>query len=46
VMTAQPGRLAGMVEIGLPYPRERQGRETPEFARLAGEVRSILEAHG
>jgi NitT/TauT family transport system ATP-binding protein len=46
VLTAQPGRLAGMVEIDLPYPRRRQVRETPEFARLASTVRSILERHG
>jgi NitT/TauT family transport system ATP-binding protein len=46
VLTAQPGRLAGMVEIDLPYPRRRQVRETPEFARLASSVRSILEQHG
>ena len=43
VLAARPGRVRQLVNIDLPSPRRLAMRETPEFVRLAGELRRILE---
>ena len=42
VMSARPGRIAGIVEVDLPYPRTAQTREEPHFFELVTEVRERL----
>ena len=43
VLAARPGRVRQLVPIDLPAPRRLAVRETPEFVRLAGELRRVLE---
>ncbi|MCC6472038.1 MAG: ABC transporter ATP-binding protein [Alphaproteobacteria bacterium] len=43
VLAARPGRVRELVDIDLPLPRQLGMRETPEFVRLAGRLRQILE---
>jgi NitT/TauT family transport system ATP-binding protein len=43
VLAARPGRVRELVDIDLPLPRHLRLRETPEFVRLAGRLRQILE---
>jgi NitT/TauT family transport system ATP-binding protein len=42
VMSARPGRVNGVIEIGLPRPRLFQTREAPEFFQKITEVRECL----
>ena len=42
VMSARPGRIAGVVEIDLPQPRGPETREHPHFAELITQVRRLL----
>ena len=42
VMSARPGRIAGIVEIDLPQPRGPETREHPHFAELITHVRRVL----
>jgi len=46
VMSARPGRIAGIVEVDLPYPRTAQTREEPRFFELVTEVRERLATGG
>ncbi len=47
VMSARPGRVQRIVEVGLAYPRTTETREEPRFFELATEVRELLrESHG
>ncbi|WP_188900662.1 ABC transporter ATP-binding protein [Deinococcus aerophilus] len=47
VMTARPGKIEGVVDIDLPYPRNLETRETPRFFELATQVRELLRrGHG
>jgi NitT/TauT family transport system ATP-binding protein len=46
VMSARPGRIAGLVEVDLPYPRTAQTREEPRFFELVTEVRERLATGG
>jgi NitT/TauT family transport system ATP-binding protein len=46
VMSARPGRIAGIVEIDLPQPRAARTREEPRFFELVTEVRERLAAVG
>ncbi|MGH3118277.1 MAG: ABC transporter ATP-binding protein [Gaiellales bacterium] len=46
VMTPRPGRVAGVVDIDLPRPRDRSVRLTPEFNALEGRVESLLAPAG
>jgi len=41
-----PGRIVDDLVVDLPRPRPLSVRETPEFAALAGRIRSRLEAMG
>ena len=46
VMSPRPGRIVKVIESTLPYERDLSLRDTPEFARLAHEVREALsEGH-
>jgi len=46
VMSARPGRIAGIVEIDLPQPRGPETREHPLFAEHITQVRRLLrEGH-
>ena len=42
VMSARPGRIAGIVEIDLQQPRTAETREDPRFFELVTEVREAL----
>ena len=46
VMSARPGRIAGIVPIDLPQPRTATTREEPRFFELVTEVRERLHAVG
>jgi len=43
VLAARPGRVRELVPIDLPTPRRLELRETPEFVRIAGYLRRVLE---
>ncbi len=43
VMSSRPGRVAREAVVPFPRPRALQLRYEPEFAALAGELRSLLE---
>jgi NitT/TauT family transport system ATP-binding protein len=44
VMSARPGRISGIVENALPYPRTARTREEPRFFELVTDVRERLAA--
>jgi NitT/TauT family transport system ATP-binding protein len=44
VMSARPGRISGIVENDLPYPRTARTREEPRFFGLVTDVRERLAA--
>ncbi|MGH2997637.1 MAG: ABC transporter ATP-binding protein [Gaiellaceae bacterium] len=46
VMSARPGRIAGIVEIDLPQPRTSETREDPRFAEHITGVRRLLRSGG
>ncbi len=47
VMSGRPGRIAGIVEVDLPYPRTAATREEPRFFKLVTDVRERLAmGHG
>jgi NitT/TauT family transport system ATP-binding protein len=46
VMSPRPGRIAGMVEIDLPYPRTVETREDTRFFELVTQVRELLRTRG
>ena len=46
VMSARPGRIAGIVEVALPQPRDARTREEPRFFELVTEVRERLARGG
>jgi len=46
VMTARPGRIADVIDVDLPRPRELVVRDAPEFTRYTGRVRELFMQHG
>jgi NitT/TauT family transport system ATP-binding protein len=42
VMSARPGRVAGIVRVYLPQPRTVDTREEPRYFELVTEVRELL----
>ena len=46
VMSARPGRIAGIVDVDLPQPRSFRTREEPRFAELIRDVRRLLRQGG
>jgi NitT/TauT family transport system ATP-binding protein len=46
VMSARPGRVAGVIEVDLPQPRTNAVREQPHFFELVTQVRESLAAAG
>jgi len=46
VMSPRPGRIAGIVDIDLPYPRTVETREAPRYFELVTEVRELLRSRG
>jgi NitT/TauT family transport system ATP-binding protein len=46
VMSARPGRIAGVVEVDLPQPRTGRTREEPRFFELVTDVRERLVEGG
>ena len=42
VMSPRPGRIVGEVEVPFGYPRSRDLRFDPEFAKIAGEISQLL----
>jgi len=45
VMSAQPGRVAGIIAVDVPFPREDAFRASPAFGRLVEAVTNLLAAH-
>ena len=46
VMSPSPGRVADILEIDLPRPRDLSMRETPEFGKYTGRIRETFQAMG
>jgi NitT/TauT family transport system ATP-binding protein len=46
VMSPRPGRIAGTVDVDLPYPRTVETREAPRFFELVTQVRELLRQRG
>jgi NitT/TauT family transport system ATP-binding protein len=46
VMSPRPGRIAGVVDIDLPFPRTVETREDPCFFELVTQVRELLRKRG
>jgi NitT/TauT family transport system ATP-binding protein len=46
VMSARPGRIAGVVDVDLPQPRTVDTREEPHFFELVTAVRELLRGVG
>jgi len=46
VMSPRPGRIAGVVDIDLPFPRTVETREDPRFFELVTKVRELLRLRG
>jgi NitT/TauT family transport system ATP-binding protein len=46
VMSPRPGRIAGIVDVDLPYPRSVETREEPRFFELVTQVRELLRRRG
>jgi NitT/TauT family transport system ATP-binding protein len=46
VMSPRPGRIAGVVDIDLPFPRTVETREEPRFFELVTQVRELLRKRG
>ena len=46
VMSPRPGRIAGVVDIDLPFPRTVETREDPRFFELVTQVRELLRKRG
>jgi NitT/TauT family transport system ATP-binding protein len=46
IMSARPGRVAGIVEVDLQQPRTNAAREQPRFFELVTKVRESLAAAG
>ena len=42
VMTPRPGRIAGIVDIPVPFPRDDTFRSSAEFSRYVGQVSQVL----
>jgi NitT/TauT family transport system ATP-binding protein len=45
-MTARPGRIAKILKIDLPRPRELSIINTDRFGRYAAELRGLIDARG
>jgi NitT/TauT family transport system ATP-binding protein len=46
VMSPRPGRIAGSIDIDLPFPRTVETREEPRFFELVTQVRELLRKRG
>jgi NitT/TauT family transport system ATP-binding protein len=46
VMSPRPGRIAGTINVDLPYPRTVETREAPRFFELVTQVRELLRQRG
>src|SRR3712207_6894743 len=43
VMTPRPGRIARVIEVDLPRPRQREHLRLPEFSEKVFEIRELLD---
>jgi NitT/TauT family transport system ATP-binding protein len=46
VMTPRPGRIAEIIDIDLPRPRELSAINTERFGRYASHIRGLLQSKG
>jgi NitT/TauT family transport system ATP-binding protein len=46
VMSPRPGRIAGVIPVGLPQPRTAETREQTRFFELVTQVRELLHSTG
>ena len=46
VVTPRPGRIERIIEIGLPFPRDFDVKNSPEFASYVREIQEIFRGYG
>ncbi len=46
VMSPRPGRIAEIIDVDLPQPRDEATRESERYYELVTEVRESLRGHG
>ncbi len=46
VMTSRPGRVAEIVRVDIPHPRDRQTRERPEYIGMVSHIRKLFSETG
>jgi len=46
VISPRPGRVAGIVDVDLPFPRTVETREDARFFELVTQVRELLRKRG
>jgi NitT/TauT family transport system ATP-binding protein len=46
VLTPRPGRIARIIDVGLPRPRSIDAMGDPKFGRLTVQIRRLLYGHG
>jgi NitT/TauT family transport system ATP-binding protein len=46
VITPRPGRIERVIDIDLPYPRDLDVKQTPEFMRHVREIQEIFHGYG
>jgi NitT/TauT family transport system ATP-binding protein len=46
VMSPRPGRIAGLIDVDLPFPRTVETREDPRYFELVTQVRELLRKRG
>jgi len=46
VITPRPGRIERVIDVDLPYPRDLDVKQTPEFVRHVREIQEIFHGYG
>jgi NitT/TauT family transport system ATP-binding protein len=46
LITPRPGRLHGIIDIDLPWPRDAEVKKSPEFVRYVNEIGDIFRGYG
>lgn len=46
VMTPRPGRIAEIIDVSIPHPRDGETRELPEFVAMVSHIRKLFSQNG
>ena len=46
VITPRPGRIERVIDVDLPYPRDLDVKQTPEFIHHVREIQEIFHGYG